>query len=204
MISISGPYQALSQEISSGNSLFFSVKVFFFLIQSLWVRGREIKMGNGFVNLEQVLSQWPHVKVTSLSFRVCSLCVAKRKWESFQKQQLYQTFWERQVSDCSPGETLCGLRDNPVTIELGFNGLAFVVTDSYSGDCIIQTEQWSSGVNTEWAWSHWAVSFLPLLINSASIPSFSHLLSSRDVTFWPPRTAVSATACFNHVPPSSR
>lgn len=164
------------------------------------MRGREVKMGNGFVNLEQVLSQWPHVKVTSLSFRVCSLCVAKVRVlsETAALPNLLRTpgFWLFQ--------TLCGLRDNPVTIELGFNGLAFVATDSYSGDCIIQTEQWSSGVNTEWAWSHWAVSFLPLLINSASIPSFSHLLSSRDVTFWPPRTAVSATACFNHVPPSSR
>lgn len=35
MISISGPYQALSQEISSGNSLFFSVKVFFFFNSEL-------------------------------------------------------------------------------------------------------------------------------------------------------------------------
>lgn len=164
-------------------------------------------MGNGFVNLEQVLSQWSHFFKRLLYHSGCVLSVLPNKSKSqcpFQRRQLYQTFWERQVSDCSPGETLCGLKDNPVTIELGFNGLAFVVADSHSGDCIIQTEQWSSGINTEWARSHWAVSFLPLLINSAPISSFSHLLSSRDVTFWPPRTAVSATACFNHVPPSSR
>lgn len=38
VISITGPYQALSQEISGGNSLFFSVKVFF-LIQRLMSEG---------------------------------------------------------------------------------------------------------------------------------------------------------------------
>lgn len=36
---------------------------------------------------------------------------------------------------------LCGLRDNPVTVESGFNGVDFVLPGSHSGDGIIQTQQ---------------------------------------------------------------
>ncbi len=44
---------------------------------------------------------------------------------------------------------------------------------------------------------------LPPAYKSAFFQGFSNLLSLRDVTFWPLRTGVSATACVNHVPPSS-
>lgn len=59
MISITGPYQALSQEISGGNSLFFGVKVFF-EIQSSWVRGREVKWEMDSLAWKGSFSQQPH------------------------------------------------------------------------------------------------------------------------------------------------